>query len=178
MNIIKILLPTDFSESSKAALGYASTLAAETGAKLIIAHVFNDTPIYLAGYAGMATMPDYSPEVERANRKLLEQVQPTKSNVQVEHRFLNGPPEKEIVGLADREQVDLIVMGTHGRTGLSRLLMGSIAEGVLRNAKCPVLTVKQPTPAEASEEGSKKSEAEQEQATHRGPGIESKLSLH
>jgi len=174
MNIIKILLPTDFSESSKAALGYASTLAAETGAKLIIAHVFNDTPVYLAGYAGMATVPDYSEEVERANRKLLEQVQPTKSNIQVEHRFLDGSPEKEIVGLADREQVDLIVMGTHGRTGLSRLLMGSIAEGVLRNAKCPVLTVKQPIP----EDGAEESKAKHQQAEHKGPGIKSKLSLH
>ena len=126
----------------------------------------------------MATMPDYSPEVERNNRKLLEQVQPTKSNVQVEHRFLDGTPEKEIVDLADREQVDLIVMGTHGRTGLSRLLMGSIAEGVLRNAKCPVLTVKQPMHKEASEEGADGTQAEHEPAAHKGPGIKSKLSLH
>ncbi|MEQ8211524.1 MAG: universal stress protein [Lacipirellulaceae bacterium] len=176
MNILKILFPTDFSESSEAALGYASTLAAETGAKLIIAHVFNATPLYLTGYTGvsMATMPDYAQDVERENRRLLEQVQPTKDGVQVEHRFLEGSPEQEIVSLADREQVDLIVMGTHGRSGLSRLLMGSIAEGVLRHAKCPVLTVKQPMP-QASTEGD---EGDRQSAGQKGPSIRSKLSLH
>ena len=71
-------------------------------------------------------------------------------DLQYEHRFLTGFAEEEIVGLADRENVDLIVMGSHGRTGLYRMLMGSIAEGVLRKAHCPVLIVKQPMTAEGA----------------------------
>jgi nucleotide-binding universal stress UspA family protein len=77
-------------------------------------------------------------------RERLTSIVPTVANVAYEHRYLTGPPVREILGLADREHIDLIVIGSHGRTGLSRLLMGSVAEGVVRNAKCLVLVVKQP----------------------------------
>ena len=66
------------------------------------------------------------------------------SNVPVERRLLAGDPADAIIRLAESEHIDLIVMGTHGRRGLSRLLMGSVAESVVRVAPCPVLTVKQP----------------------------------
>lgn len=177
MNINKILFPTDFSDSSKAALGYASTLAAETGATLYIAHVFDNTPTYLAGYGGVGAVPDFSQEIAKENRALLEQVKPTKKGVEYVHEFVEGTPVHQLVALADREKIDLIVMGTHGRTGLSRLLMGSIAEGVLREANCPVLTVKQPmldeeeTDTDAAEENAARSVSHQ-------PSIKSKLSLH
>ena len=80
-------------------------------------------------------------------RDRLAQVKPT-TDVAFDTRFLLGSPAKEILRFADREHVDLIVLGTHGRTGLSRLLMGSVAEIVVRRATCPVLSLKQPLMAE------------------------------
>jgi nucleotide-binding universal stress UspA family protein len=144
MNVKKILFPTDFSDSSDAALSYASSLAAETGALLYIVHVGNDSSTYLAGYGGFSSVPDSADQVARENKALLNQVKPTVPNVNYQHRYLSGPPEHEILDFAKREHVDLIVIGSHGRTGLSRLLLGSVAEAVVRRAKCPVLTVKQP----------------------------------
>lgn len=147
MNLNKILCPTDFSPYNDAALKYASALAAESGATLIIAHVdeYRDASAALGEgaltYTGPLGMEDRS-EV----RKKLDHVKPTNSRVVYEHRYLEGGPIHEIVAFADREHVDLIVMGSHGRTGLSRLLMGSVAEGVARRATCPVLIVKQPVP--------------------------------
>jgi len=144
MNAKKILFPTDFSESSDAALGYASSLAAETGAILYIVHVGNETTAYLAGYGGFGSVPDLADSVARENRKLLNQVKPTASKVNYQHHYLSGSPDHEILAFAEREHVDLIVLGSHGRTGLSRLLLGSVAEAVVRRANCPVITVKHP----------------------------------
>ena len=144
MNIRKILCPTDFSQFTDAALSYASALAAESGATLYIVHVdqYRDSSAAL-GEASVA----YAPwaVVDRSEvRKQLEQVQPASPRVAYDHRYLEGAPIREIVGFAERENIDLIVMGSHGRTGLARLLMGSVAEGVARLASCPVLIVKQP----------------------------------
>ena len=147
MNVKTILLPTDFSPYSDAALEYASLLAAEYGAKLHILHVGNDSAAYMAGYGGFTQVPDLPERIERENRALLQGISPTATGVEFEHHYLNGIPEKKIVELADQEKVDLIVMGTHGRSGVSRLLMGSVAEGVLRHATCPVLTLKHPAAA-------------------------------
>ena len=74
--------------------------------------------------------------------RMLAEVVPTDKSVGYEHRLLVGSPASAIVHLAEKEGVDMIVMPTHGRTGLMRLLMGSVAEEVVRKAKCPVLTVK------------------------------------
>ena len=79
---------------------------------------------------------------------MLLAVLPTDAAVGYEHRLLVGHPATAIVYLAEKEKVDLIVMPTHGRTGLLRVLMGSVAEGVVRKAKCPVLTVKAAAPAQ------------------------------
>jgi nucleotide-binding universal stress UspA family protein len=75
---------------------------------------------------------------------MLAKIVPTDPAVPCEHRLLSGAPARTIVELAKEEGVDLIVLGTHGRTGFHRLLMGSIAEAVVRTAPCPVLTFKQP----------------------------------
>ena len=75
---------------------------------------------------------------------MLHQVLPTDPAVSHEHRLVTGDPATAIVNLAEMEGAELIVMGTHGRTGLSRVLMGSVAELVVRRSKCPVLTYKQP----------------------------------
>ncbi len=157
MRIKSILCPTDFSHSSNAALGYASALAAETGATLFIVHAAEDTQSYLGGYGSFAYAEDVPDSLEQVMRKQLENIKPTREGVRVQRHYLTGAAVSQIVEFAEREKVDLIVMGTHGRTGLSRMLMGSIAEGVLRKASCPVLTVKSPIKHGDSKETSKKS---------------------
>jgi len=139
MNARKILFPTDFSHTGDAAMNLAASLARDWGAKLIVAHVEEPPLAYGGGemYYGM-------PEPRTADlAKMLEEVVPGEP-VACEHRLITGEPSEAILRLAEAESVDLIVMGTHGRTGLSRFLMGSVAEAVVRGAKCPVLTLKQP----------------------------------
>jgi nucleotide-binding universal stress UspA family protein len=142
MKADKILFPTDFSTSSDAPLAYATALARDMGAVLLIVHVEEPPLAYGGGemYYGVAE-PDYE-----SIRRMLENVKPTDPSVPCERRLVTGDPATAIVELAREENVDLIVMGTHGRTGLRRLLMGSIAEAVVRTAPCPVLTYKSPQP--------------------------------
>lgn len=135
-----ILFPTDFSPANQAALEYATSLARDTGAKLLIAHVEEPPVAYGAGETYLGPLTSEPTELE----ELLERVRPTDPAVPFAHRLLLGDPATEIVRLAEEEKVDLIVLGTHGRTGLVRLLMGSVAEAIVRRASCPVLTLKDP----------------------------------
>jgi nucleotide-binding universal stress UspA family protein len=146
MNVNRILIATDFSDCSNAALEIASRLARETGARLYIVHVNGildiggpAVPSFEGGYD--APWGHERHEV----RERLEKIVPPDGDVVYEHCYTTGFPVAEILRLADREHIDLIVIGSHGRTGLSRLLMGSVAEGIVRKAHCPVLVVKQPT---------------------------------
>jgi len=141
MDIKKILVTTDFSPLGHTALSYASSLAKDTGAKLLIVHVEEPPLAYGTGemYLGPATEIETNEVAE-----LLASIKPTQPDVEYEHRLLTGEPAHEICNLAENEQVDLIVMSTHGRTGFSRLLMGSVAESVVRHAPCPVFTLRQP----------------------------------
>jgi universal stress protein A len=142
MNIKSVLCPVDFSESSDAALQYASLLASEAEARLYIVHVeepLRECPPDFAGYGIGSSVSE-----EEQLFDLLSSLRPTIEGVEFEHHHLKGSPASEILRFAEREEIDLIVIGTHGRKGLSRLLMGSVAESVVRRAKCPVLTVKQP----------------------------------
>lgn len=145
MNAKTIVFPTDFSTLSDAALRHATTLAKESGGRLIIVHVEEPPAAYGAGemYYGI---PD--PDTD-ALKKMLDEVKPTDASVPYEHKMVIGEPASEIVRLADESNADLIVMGTHGRTGLGRLLMGSVAEAVVRRAQCPVFTFKQSPDKEA-----------------------------
>lgn len=147
MNAPKILFPTDFSTLGQTALEMATSLARDRGATLLIAHV-EEAPIAYGGgelYYGID-----EPNREELKRMLAEVV-PTDPSVRYEHRLLMGSPAGSILYLAEKEGVEMIVMPTHGRTGLMRVLMGSVAEEVVRKAKCPVLTVKAAakTPAKA-----------------------------
>lgn len=139
MHAAKILFPTDFSTLSDAALRHATALAKDMGAKLIIVHVEEPPAAYGTGemYYGI---PD--PDLPALN-KMLEAVKPSDASVPCEHRMITGDPAGEVVALAEQEKVDLIVLGTHGRTGLGRLLMGSVAEAIVRRAPCPVITFKE-----------------------------------
>jgi nucleotide-binding universal stress UspA family protein len=142
----KILFPTDFSHLSDNALQHATTLARETGATLVILHI-EEPPIAYGGGEMYYGIPD--PDQDEMRRMLYE-IRPTDPSVHFEHRMVMGDPAGEIVKIADEEHVDMIVMGTHGRTGLSRVLMGSVAESVVRRASCPVLTFKSSAAASAT----------------------------
>jgi len=141
MNARKILYPTDFSEYSEAALAHAAALARDTGAKLVIVHVKEPPDAYVdTGFAG------YPVDINEAELiDELSKVKPTDPDVPYSHRLLTGDPAAEISRFAEKEGVDMIVLGTHGRRGLTRMLMGSVAEAVVRSASCPVLTIKQPS---------------------------------
>jgi nucleotide-binding universal stress UspA family protein len=141
MHADKILFPTDFSPASEDALRWATALARDSGATLRIVHV-EEPPMAYGGGEAYIALDDEQTKGEL--RRILGNVVPGDHHVPFEHMLLLGDPASAIVEEAERENADLIVMGTHGRTGLSRLLMGSVAEAVVRRAKCPVLTVKHP----------------------------------
>ena len=135
-----VIFPTDFSTASDVALEYATRMAKELKARLIIVHVEEPPFAYGGGELYYGVMePD-----QTALRKMLSELRPTDPGVPYEHRLLVGTPADEIKQLAEQEQAELIVMGSHGRGGLARLLVGSVAEIVLRKAHCPVLIVKHP----------------------------------
>lgn len=138
MHVKKILFATDFSAISNQALDYAATLAKANGAKLLIVHVAELPAAYGAGemYYGVP-----EPDTDELMR-MLHNVVPRNPPVDHEYHLLKGDPSHEIVRLANDEEVDLIVLSTHGRTGLGRVLLGSVAEAVVRRAHCPVLTLK------------------------------------
>jgi universal stress protein A len=138
--ITRILVPSDFSESSDAALEYARMLAHRFGASLHLLHVLNE-PLLAEGLAAEAFMSE--PPAIRAGlvddaRAHLSQRATGTSSAEV----VFGHAATTIVECAARLDVDLIVMGSRGRTGLAHLLLGSVAEAVARTASCPVLTVR------------------------------------
>jgi nucleotide-binding universal stress UspA family protein len=136
MSVIRTILhPTDFSEPAEAAFSIASVLAREHGARVIVLHVYPPPAFH-------GEVVDRRHGYEADLWHLLDRYQGTGPAVRVEHRLIEGRAAEEIVRLAEEEGCDLIVMGTHGRRGLARLLLGSVAEAVSRRAPCPVLTVR------------------------------------
>jgi nucleotide-binding universal stress UspA family protein len=140
MNVKRILFPTDFSHTGDAALAFATSLAKESDGRLIVVHV-QEAPMAYGGGEMYYGIPEPSTD-ELVN--MLHNVKPTDASVPVEYRLVTGDPADAVVRLAEDDNVDLIVLGSHGRTGLTRLLMGSVAEAIVRKAHCPVLVYKQP----------------------------------
>ncbi len=137
-----ILHPTDFSPSSEYAFRVACTLAREQNARLIVLHVA--PPLIVFGEMVPPVHPDdYRGKMKEALERL-RATTPSSREVTIESRLEMGEPAPEIVTVAKEVGAGLIVMGSHGRTGLMRLLLGSVAEHVLRRASCPVLTIKAP----------------------------------
>jgi nucleotide-binding universal stress UspA family protein len=144
-----ILHPTDFSEHSDYAFRLACSLARDYRARLVLVHV---TPTVVVS-STLAAMPPRSPDARKALEEQLTNLRSPDPSLGVEHHLKEGDPAAEILRLAQETPVELIVMGMHGRTGLGRLLMGSVAEQVVRKAPCPVLTVKVPQRRAAPPEG-------------------------
>lgn len=138
--IRKILCPTDFSDSARAAFELACALVRDYQANLVVMHVVPLPPAYAVD--GIAIpIPAEEPYELRAR---LVQLHPVASGVEVEYHVLSGDAGDQIVNAARNANADMIVMGTHGKSGLARLLVGSVAESVMRHAPCPVLTVRGP----------------------------------
>jgi nucleotide-binding universal stress UspA family protein len=142
--IATILHPTDFSEHSELAFRLACALARDYDARLVLLHVAAPPMVV---YAGGPVPPDPWPSLEEARAKLHE-LETHAGHVRVESQAMEGDPVDMILRAAEETHSDLIVLGTHGRTALARLLLGSVAESVLRTAPCPVLTVRTPMTAE------------------------------
>jgi nucleotide-binding universal stress UspA family protein len=135
IRVKKILYPTDFSSYSNQAYFHALGLAEKYRASVTFVYVYTPT----SGESDDGTGAD-----RRYWRNQLEQIRPANPAIPVSHVMLEGDPAGEIVRYAADAGVDVIVLGTHGRTGVNRLLMGSVAEKVMREAPCSVLVVKLP----------------------------------
>ncbi|OFV90226.1 MAG: hypothetical protein A3G76_08115 [Acidobacteria bacterium RIFCSPLOWO2_12_FULL_65_11] len=145
-----ILVATDFGEAADAALAYGRTLARTFGATLHVIHVAENVIMRNAGLGGesyITLLPDLQRDIEASARKQLDErlidddrpAIPTKSSI-----VTSIVPARSIVEYAKNAGIDLVVIGTHGRGGLTRLFMGSVAERVVRTSPCPVLTVHHP----------------------------------
>lgn len=146
--IKRILVPVDFSEPSRRALDYAVELGRGVGAELTVLHVVEPVYYPMAGDTS-GIIYDASllyEEVERGAKEQLSRIAGAlrRRHVPVNPVIRTGAAHRVIADTAKRVKSDLIVMATHGRTGLSHVLMGSVAERVVRTAPCPVLTVRQP----------------------------------
>lgn len=142
----KILAPFDFSEQSKHSLQYAADLARRYEAPITVVHVC-DSNLFSVPESYLLYTPTQLPQLMAGVEKKLESVRHEllAANVmQVKTLVLQGTPYVEIVRVAKAEGYDLIVMGTHGRAGISHVLLGSVAERVVRKAHCPVLTIRHP----------------------------------
>ncbi len=141
MQISRILFPTDFSHDAEHAFQYALTFAREFGAELYLLHVIYfppQTPEYDIGQV----IDSLVKNAETSLKKLAERVNEPKPVIRLDVQV--GVEHAEITKFAEREKIDLIVMGTRGRTGLAHVFLGSVAERVVRHSSCPVLTVKLP----------------------------------
>lgn len=144
---MKILHPTDFSECATHAEQFAVRLARDLKGELVLFQALVEAPLYGEGILNMRE----AQRVYDAQRKWAEETLEARAGqirqaegVPVRWALQTGVPFEEIVKAAEKEGADMIVMGTHGRSGLNRLLLGSVAERVIRLAPCPVLTVRQP----------------------------------
>jgi nucleotide-binding universal stress UspA family protein len=143
----RILVPTDFSKYSRAALTYAAAFADRFGAELCLLHVVqNLAPVLpdmlMVSPSALPTPEQYTPAVEAGFDRLV--AEGGLAHLAVRRATREGTPFYEIIRFAREDATDLIVMGTHGHSGLAHVLLGSVTEKVVRKAPCPVLTVRHP----------------------------------
>ena len=144
IDLRRILVPVDFSPHAGQALKYGAALSEKFGAELYLVHVFQDLAIYQTEVVSGA--PPILPPVEQltasARGELERLVREKNLRVPVHAEVVEGSPVEEVVDYAREKDIDLIVLGTHGRGWLAHVLLGSVAEKVVRKAPCPVLTVR------------------------------------
>jgi nucleotide-binding universal stress UspA family protein len=141
-----VLVPTDFSDASESALRYGKAMARAFGASLHVVHVMEDLLAHAwAAEVYVATMPQLRDEIEKESRQRLGTLltDGERTELRAETALLAGNPFLEIVRYAKAHNIDLIVMGTHGRGPIAHMLLGSVAEKVVRKSPCPVLTVRE-----------------------------------
>ena len=151
LQIRSILVPTDFSECGNYALSCAASLARTFKASIVCVHVIEPI-VPTVGYSGMSEplpIADISEQLEDSAERELPKLAECEecAGLDVEEVIVHGEAASEIVQVAKDREIDLIVISSHGRTGLGRILFGSTAEAVVRHAPCPVLVVK-PKPGE------------------------------
>ena len=143
----RIVVPADFSSCAEEAWALAQRVAESLGSEVVLVHVFGALPAYgdvplghsdATGQAMESARKWVSDELEKMVARARER------GLKVRTVMSTGVPHQEIVELATNERADIVIMGTHGRSGLSRMLLGSVAERVIHFAPCPVLTVRRP----------------------------------
>jgi nucleotide-binding universal stress UspA family protein len=142
----RIVVPTDFSDCAKEAWAVANRIATAPGCELVLTHVLTEVPLYGEGVLSVETARMVREGARAwAAATLDEWVEKARAEGRAARCTLRtGVPFQEIVALATDERADLLVIGTHGRGGLSRALLGSVADRVIRLAPCPVLSVRTP----------------------------------
>jgi nucleotide-binding universal stress UspA family protein len=143
MIVQHVLVPIDFSATADRALTYAIALAQQLHARLTLLHALDLTPVTMEDMtAGMTAtyLDDLETDAQHLLQASLERVQ--RAGLQGDSLLVQGTPAQTIVDAASEQQVDLIIMGTHGRTGLAHVFLGSVAEHVVRQAPCPVLVTR------------------------------------
>jgi nucleotide-binding universal stress UspA family protein len=142
----RIVVPTDFSDCAEGAWALAKRVAGSLGSEVVLAHILVEPIVY--GDAALATDSTWQ-LFEQGQKWVEEELEKWASAARAQGMTVRtivrtGSANEEIVNLATDERAELIIMGTHGRTGLNRLLLGSVADRVIRLASCPVLTVRTP----------------------------------
>jgi nucleotide-binding universal stress UspA family protein len=146
----KVLIATDFSDDANLALNYGEEIARRFGGEVVVVHVDQPLPPVISSDLGLAVdqgmMSEFAEEQRRLAQKELDKIvnRLRDSGLKARSLLKVGAPFLEIIRTAQAEGADLIAMGTHGRTGLAHVLMGSVAERVVQKAACPVLTVRHP----------------------------------
>ncbi len=157
MKVQRILFPTDFSDLSKSAEKSACDLANQFGAELHVLHVLPDLLLTVPQKAaGLLISPDILADVANSAKDEIQKIPPPAwaSGKKAVHAVLVGPICDTIAKYAKENAIDLIVIGTHGRTGLRHILLGSVAERVVQHAPCSVLTVRAENPIQSSSDAS------------------------
>jgi universal stress protein A len=147
IDLHRILVPTEFSKQSQNALNYAVAFAQKFGAELYLLHVVQDLAVFIPDMITVAppvvpTVKQLTDAVYVAFDRLIEENQ--LKGVGIHREVREGSPFFEIIRFAREENMDLIILSTHGHTGLTHMLLGSVTEKVVRKAPCPVLTVRDP----------------------------------
>ncbi|MSR31799.1 MAG: universal stress protein [Gemmataceae bacterium] len=148
IHLQSILVPTDFSKQSRTALQYGIELAKKFNSTLDVLHVVQDVAVFLPETAVLApsvAVAAFEPLLQAARKLMEEFLQPFQNQgVPFHSHCEEGNPLDEILQFAEDKKVDLIIIGTHGHTGFAHMVLGSVAEAVVRRAPCPVLTVRNP----------------------------------